>query len=163
MHVVIDGTPPLTAGSMDDTLQPGLLYAYWAAPESAKMESAAGQMMEFDSIMCTTHMLNCNGLDGSVKLENAYKSLANKKDGAMTRHERNYNRNSEEVVSKDDLSPLPAVPKPKSSNDMELSKQKSSENMETSRKKLNNELQTANNDDEEYGKIEYEDEEYDDE
>jgi hypothetical protein len=25
--------PPLMAGSMDDTLQPGLLYAYWAAPD----------------------------------------------------------------------------------------------------------------------------------
>jgi hypothetical protein len=32
--------------------------------------------------------------------------------------------------------------------------------METSRKKLNYESQTSNNDDEEYGKMEYEDEEY---
>jgi hypothetical protein len=58
-------------------------------------------------------------MDDSIKLENAYKSLANKKDGAMTGHEGNYNRKSEEVVSKDDLSPLPAV-KPKSSDNVEL-------------------------------------------
>jgi hypothetical protein len=42
-----------------------------------------------------------------------------------------YNRNSKEVVLKDDFSPLP-----------EPSKQKSSNNMEASRKKLNYKLQT---------------------
>jgi hypothetical protein len=75
----------------------------------------------------------------------------------MNGHEGGYNRNSEEVVSKDDLSPLP-----------ELSKRKSNDNMEGSRKKLNYESQTTfDNNGEGYGdneyEHEYEDENYDNE
>jgi hypothetical protein len=93
-------------------------------------------------------------MDDSIKLENAYKAIASKKDdgGEMNGREDAYNRNSEEDVSKDDLSPLP-----------ELLKQKSSDNMEGSRKKVNYESQTTNdNDDEWYGDNEYE-HEYEDE
>jgi hypothetical protein len=57
-----------------------------------------------------------------------------------------YNRNSKEVVLKDDFSPLP-----------EPSKRKSSNNMEASRKKLNYKSQTKKDkDEEEYCKNEYE-------
>jgi hypothetical protein len=94
-------------------------------------------------------------MDDSIKLENAYKAIASKKDdgGEMNGREDAYNRNSKEDVSKkDDLSPLP-----------ELLKQKSSDNMEGSRKKVNYESQTTNdNDDEWYGNNEYE-HEYEDE
>jgi hypothetical protein len=103
-------------------------------------------------------------MDDSVKLENSYKSLANKMGREMTGHEGNYNRNNEgEVVSKDDLSPLPELSKQKSNDNDETSKRKSSNNMDESRKKLNFESQTSNNnDDEEYDENEYE-HEYEDE
>jgi hypothetical protein len=115
----------------------------------------------------TTNVELQRSMDDSVKLENSYKSLANKIGGEMTRNEGNYNRNNEgEVVSKDDLSPLPELSKQKSSDNVETTKRKSIDNMEASRKKLNFELQTTNEDEgynENAYEHEFEDEDYDNE
>jgi hypothetical protein len=105
-------------------------------------------------------------MDDGVKLENAYKTVASKRDGEMNESEGGFNSNSKEVVSKDDLSPLPEPAKQKNSDSVEATKRKNSDTMEASRKKLNFESQTTNNDkgyhENEY-EHEYEDEDYDNE
>jgi hypothetical protein len=115
----------------------------------------------------TTNVELQRAMDDGVKLENAYKTVASKRDGEINESEGAFNSsNSKEVVSKDDLSPLPELSKQKNSDNVEATKRKSSDNMEASRKKLNFESQTTNDDEgyhENEYEHEYEDEDYDNE